>query len=68
MTKAGKMVMIIESRRDINMYNYMDEEAKHKLIRMLIDDCYTVEDVLLYVDELMGSMYKLGYVDGDLHA
>lgn len=50
------------------MYNYMDEEVKHKLITMLIDDGYTIEDVLLYVDELMGGMYKLGYEDGELHA
>ena len=50
------------------MYNYMCDETKNKLIMMLIDDKYTIEDVLLHVDKLLGDMYKLGYEDGELHA
>lgn len=50
------------------MYNYMDKEQKTKLIMMLIDDTCTIEDVLLHVDKLLGDMYKLGYIDGELHA
>lgn len=49
------------------MYKYMDEENKRELIRMLIYEHYTIKDVLEYVDDLMGNMYKLGYEDGELH-
>lgn len=51
-----------------DMYNYIDDETKHELIKMLISDGYTIKDVLIYVDKLMGNMYKLGYEDGELHA
>lgn len=44
------------------------KDSENQLIKMIENDSFSVEDVLLYVDELMGSMYKLGYVDRDLHA
>lgn len=51
-----------------NMYNYMDDKVKNELIKILIDDKFTIEDVLSYIDVEMGNMYKLGYEDGELHA
>lgn len=50
------------------MYYYMTDSDKNKLIQMLIRDSYTIEYVLIFVDKLMGKMYKLGYEDGELHA
>lgn len=50
------------------MYNYINNTEKNKLIMILIDDKYTIEDVLLHIDKLLGDMYKLGYEDGELHA
>lgn len=61
------MVMIIESRRDINMYNYLNTEQEIKIVTMLCDDSYSIGDILKYIDIELGSMYKLGYEDGELH-
>lgn len=39
-----------------------------KIVTMLCDDSYSIGDILKYIDIELGSMYKLGYEDGELHA
>lgn len=60
--------MLQESRRDINMYNYLNTEQEIKIVTMLGDDSYSIGDILKYIDIELGNMYKLGYEDGELHA
>lgn len=54
-------------RSDI-MYNYLNVEQETQIITMLCDDSYSIEDILMYIDDEMGKLYKLGYEDGELHA
>lgn len=50
------------------MFNYINTEQELKIVTMLCDDSYSIEDILKYIDIEMGNMYKLGYEDGELHA
>lgn len=50
------------------MYNYLNTEQEIKIVTMLCDDSYSIGDILKYIDIELGSMYKLGYEDGELHA
>lgn len=50
------------------MFNYLNTEQEIKIVTMLCDDSYSIEDILKYIDVEMGNMYKLGYEDGELHA
>lgn len=50
------------------MYNYLNNEQETEIIKMVCDDCFSINDILMYIDDEMGKMYKLGYEDGELHA
>lgn len=46
------------------MYICLTKESKNKLIKMLENDSFSVEDILSYVDNLMYNEYKEGYENG----
>lgn len=50
------------------MYNYLNVEQETQIITMLCDDSYSIYDILMYIDDETGKLYKLGYEDGELHA
>lgn len=46
------------------MYIGLTKESENKLIKMIENDSFSVEDILICVDRLMYNEYKEGYDEG----
>lgn len=46
------------------MYISLTKESENKLIKMIENDSFSVEDILICVDRLMYNEYKEGYDEG----
>lgn len=46
------------------MYICLRKDVENKLINMIENDGFSVEDILIYVDKLMYKEYKEGYENG----
>lgn len=43
------------------MYICLRKDVENKLIKMIENDGFSVEDILIYVDKMMYNEYKEGY-------
>lgn len=46
------------------MYISLTKESENKLIKMIENDSFSVDDILIFVDRLMYNEYKEGYDEG----
>lgn len=46
------------------MYICLTKESKNKLIKMIENDSFSVEDILMYVNNIMYNEFKDGYDKG----
>lgn len=46
------------------MYICLRKDSKNQLIKMIENDSFSVEDILIYVDKIMYNEYKEGYDEG----
>lgn len=46
------------------MHICLRKDSENELVKMIENDSFSVEDILIYVDKIMYNEYSEGYVEG----